>query len=109
MRETNASRSRTHGKDGTSLYRAWENMIQRCTNPKNKSFPNYGGRGVRVCERWLDFSNFLADMPERPSPEHTIDRQNNDGHYEPSNVRWATRTEQNRNRRPRADRQGVTP
>lgn len=75
-------------------------MKERCYNPHNRKFPIYGGRGITVCDRWLNsFEAFFEDMGRRPSPEHSIDRYpNNKGGYEPSNCRWATSTEQNNNR-----------
>jgi hypothetical protein len=71
-------------------------MIARCENPKAQRYERYGGRGIKVCERWRDsFENFLADMGERPSTEYQIDRYpNNDGNYEPGNCRWATSKQQ---------------
>lgn len=75
-------------------------MIRRCENPKTFGFARYGGRGIRVCERWRNsFTAFLADMGERPSASHSLDRINTNGNYEPENCRWATRLQQNRNSR----------
>ncbi len=73
-------------------------MKDRCLNPNDKNYKNYGGRGITVCERWMDFTNFLADMGEKPEGL-TLDRINNDGNYEPGNCRWATWKEQRRNQR----------
>lgn len=92
----------THGKRNTPEFRAWCQMRDRCTNPKYWAFNRYGGRGITVCDRWLGpsgFLNFLSDLGERPSPKHSIDRfPDNDGNYEPGNVRWATQVEQNNNK-----------
>lgn len=78
----------------------WHAMILRCTDPKNLRYSSYGGRGITVCERWLaSFDDYIDDTGMRPSPRHTLDRIDNDGDYEPDNVRWATPEEQNRNRR----------
>ena len=71
-------------------------MGQRCNNPKNPDYPRYGGRGITVCERWMTFENFLADMGEKPRGQ-SIDRINNNGNYEPGNCKWATQREQVRN------------
>ncbi len=83
-------------------YLAWIAMRVRCTNPKAQAWRRYGGRGIQVCERWMwSYEAFLADVGRRPSPKHSIDRIDNDGHYEPGNVRWATRSQQNANQRSR--------
>lgn len=93
----------THGhtrKSITPTYRAWVNMRTRCENPKATHYADYGGRGIKVCDRWKSYENFLADMGEKPSRAHELDRYpNNDGNYEPGNARWSSRTDQCRNRR----------
>lgn len=81
------------------LYATWKSMRQRCNDPNSSSYPRYGGRGIQVCSRWDDFQTFLADMGERPEGK-TLDRIDNDGGYEPSNCRWATRSQQEKNKRP---------
>ena len=89
-----------HGMSNTSIYKLWQQMIQRCENPNYLGYKNYGGRGIKVCERWHSFENFYADVGDRPE-DKTLDRwPDNDGDYEPTNWRWATRHEQNLNSRP---------
>jgi hypothetical protein len=89
----------TRGGRATRVYRCWGNMLQRCFNPNNPTFVWYGARGIGVCERWLGFQNFVADMGH-PPPLRSLDRIDVDGNYEPSNCHWATVAEQYRNRRP---------
>lgn len=82
------------------LWNIYTGMIDRCTNPNYRQWNDYGGRGIRICDRWLsDFEAFVVDVGERPSPKHSLGRQDNDGNYEPGNVEWQTSTQQNRNRR----------
>jgi hypothetical protein len=91
----------THGMTNSLEYKNWEGMIQRCTNPKATKYRLYGGRGIKVCDRWRTFENFYADMGSRPSKRHSIDRYpNKDGDYEPNNCRWATPKEQAANTSP---------
>jgi len=103
-KETGIKLNTTHGYCGNGQSRpefvAWVGMKQRCYNEKNKRFPDWGGRGIRVCDRWLEsFENFISDMGDRPSPKHSVERRNNDLNYDPSNCYWGTKKEQNSNTR----------
>ena len=89
----------THGLSSTPTYLIWKGMRQRCYTPTCVGYENYGGRGITICDRWSNYQLFLEDMGERPGPEFSIEREDNDGNYEPSNCVWATRTTQSRNRR----------
>jgi hypothetical protein len=104
LKEMLAKRVTKHGHTKHGLrsraYKCWEGMKNRCFSPRARAYPWYGGRGITVCERWLIFENFYADMGD-PPPGLSLDRINNNGNYEPGNCRWATAAEQLANRRPR--------
>lgn len=94
----NGSYRHGHATEKTPTYRSWREMIKRCTKEDHHKFHHYGGRGIKVCDRWRDFVNFLADMGERPQGM-TLDRIDNDGNYEPGNCRWADSKTQRANQR----------
>jgi hypothetical protein len=88
-----------HGKSYTTEYVIWENMNQRCLNPKHTAFHDYGGRGIKICKRWRSFANFWTDMGPRPSPSHQLDRRDNMKGYSKGNCRWVTKSVQQNNMR----------
>ena len=88
-----------HGLCRHPLYRTWLNLLDRVLNPNNPYFHNYGGRGIKVDPQVMSFPGFLAIVGDRPSPQHQLDRKDNNGNYEPGNLRWATKKEQARNQR----------
>ncbi len=98
-KEVVAKRFKTHGMEGTPTYNVWQHILQRCNNTKNKSYKNYGGRGIKVCKRWRNsFENFYSDMGDKPKNK-SIDRIDNNGDYKPSNCKWSTAKEQCSNTR----------
>lgn len=98
QKELTSDRSSTHGMSKTKIYAVWRGMINRCCNPRQGSFKRYGALGVSVSPRWMKFENFLSDMGDRPSDDHSIDRfPDKGGNYEPGNCRWATLKQQANN------------
>ena len=98
-RETIGRRNTKHGQSAHPLYAVWRSMLDRCSLPTHHAWRNYGGRGITVCERWKSFPDFFADVSPTYAPGLTLDRENNEGNYEPSNCRWATRAQQTSNMR----------
>lgn len=104
-REQLSLRGATHRQTKTPEYEIWSTAKARCFRKTSRDYKDYGGRGISMCEEWRDsFKAFIRDIGKRPSPELTLDRINNDGNYEPGNVRWATRLVQSNNQRPKRSR-----
>lgn len=97
--EKNIELRQTHGMEGTPIYQCWQGMLNRCRNNNDIGYERYGGRGITVCDRWMRFANFYEDMGDRPSPQHTLDRCDNNKGYGPDNCRWSTKREQAQNTR----------
>ena len=103
-RETMVKRNTTHGMYGTTEYSSYQQMRKRCYYKEDISYHNYGGRGITVCDRWLEsFEDFYSDMGDKPSHQHSLDRIDNEGNYSPSNCKWSTKSEQALNQRVRKD------
>ena len=100
VKRDNIKHGQASRKNSTPEYRAWAHMMERCYNPKEAGYHNYGGRGIKVCERWHDFENFYEDMGKKPEGL-TLERINTNGNYEPENCKWATWEEQRQNQRAR--------
>lgn len=107
MRKLRHSVVNTTGHKGNKkhpLYTAWNSMVSRCYYSSHSGYPQYGGRGIKVCSRWLDFNTFVKDMGNRPTATHQLDRKDSNGMYSPDNCRWTTPTENTINSRPRNGR-----
>jgi len=95
--EIRSKNSKKHGMTNSKVYRTWKHMRSRCENSNVERYPNYGGRGITICERWLTFENFFEDMGQPPTVKHTLGRKDNDGNYCPDNCRWETKLQQSQN------------
>jgi len=99
QRAMQSKRATRHGKRHSKVYNTWMHVKARCLNPNNQDYLHYGERGITLCDRWLDFNNFYADMGDPPSSKHSIERKNNNKGYSPDNCVWAVQLDQNRNKR----------